>query len=62
MYDYRKQLTWAKLRIGIIITGALVVLFNEADRAVDEVHVVGQEVAPHRLHEVAERGPGHVDL
>ena len=27
MYDYRKQLTWAKLRIGIIITGALVVLF-----------------------------------
>ncbi|HAK59192.1 MAG TPA: hypothetical protein DCO77_02250 [Nitrospiraceae bacterium] len=27
MYDYRQQLTWAKLRVGVVVTAALAVLF-----------------------------------
>ena len=26
MYDYRKQLAWSKLKVGIVITGALIIL------------------------------------
>jgi hypothetical protein len=27
MYDYKKQFSWAKLRVGIVITAALITLF-----------------------------------
>src|SRR3989304_3620622 len=26
MYDYRKQLAWSKLKVGIVVTGALIIL------------------------------------